>query len=353
MDSPTILQNTYQVIENEINSWWKEVVEREMSVAMEEEKKIAIDKYRYHAGIPSVTVICDGGWSKRSHIHTYNALGGVAVIIEAETKKNITCRNTKQDQNQDDDSEVECEDIFQEQSEFWDAGTSLQAQEDSRGNYNLNPSDLQLGMRQDLSLLLNNVAKKSSSLIGNFTTNLAECWMHIRSKFDGGKMLNHCNRDAWHTRCYAGALRFNIGPNWSQNNTYQVIENEINSWLKEVVEREMSVAMEEEKKIAIDKYRYHAGIRNKYCYICNRNESLGTTPKQHECFKNWNQSSQSMESDVIVEGFLKANDNGIRYMNFIADGDSSMHAQIMNRAPVWGKHVKKLECANHITKCLR
>ncbi|VDI63991.1 Hypothetical predicted protein [Mytilus galloprovincialis] len=60
-----------------------------------------------------------------------------------------------------------------------------------------------------------------------------------------------------------------------------------------------------------------------------------------------------MESDVIVEGFLKANDNGIRYMNFIADGDSSMHAQIMDRVPVWGKHVKKLECANHITKCLR
>ncbi|OPL21229.1 hypothetical protein AM593_08486, partial [Mytilus galloprovincialis] len=60
-------RNTYQVIENEINSWWKEVVEREMSVAIEEEKKIAIDKNRYHEGIPSVTVICDGGWSKRSH----------------------------------------------------------------------------------------------------------------------------------------------------------------------------------------------------------------------------------------------------------------------------------------------
>ncbi|VDI10392.1 Hypothetical predicted protein [Mytilus galloprovincialis] len=186
MDSPTMSQNTYQVIENEINSWWKEVVEREMSVAIEEEKKIAIDKNRYHEGIPSVTVICDGGWSKRSHKHTYNALGGVAVIIGAETKKIL-----------------------------------------------------------------------------------------------------------------------------------------------------------------------HVGIRNKYCYICNRNESLGTTPKQHECFKNWNQSSQSMESDVIVEGFLKANDHGIRYMNFIADGDSSMHAQIMDRVPVWGKHVKKLECANHITKCLR
>jgi len=24
---------------------------------------------------------------------------------------------------------------------------------------------------------------------GNFTTNLAESWMHIRSKFDGGKQI--------------------------------------------------------------------------------------------------------------------------------------------------------------------
>ncbi|CAC5375564.1 unnamed protein product [Mytilus coruscus] len=42
------LANTYQVIENEINYWWKEVVDREMSSAIEEEKKIAIDKNRYH-----------------------------------------------------------------------------------------------------------------------------------------------------------------------------------------------------------------------------------------------------------------------------------------------------------------
>ena len=25
--------------------------------------------------------------------------------------------------------------------------------------------------------------------VGNFTTNLAEGWMHIRSKFDGGKQI--------------------------------------------------------------------------------------------------------------------------------------------------------------------
>ena len=36
-----------------------------------------------------------------------------------------------------------------------------------------------------------------------------------RTKFDGGKMYNHCSRGSWHTRCFAGALRFNEGPRWS------------------------------------------------------------------------------------------------------------------------------------------
>ncbi|CAC5378247.1 unnamed protein product [Mytilus coruscus] len=120
-----------------------------------------------------------------------------------------------------------------------------------------------------------------------------------------------------------------------------------------MVEEEMSSAYRLGEKIAIEKNRYHEGIRNKYCYICNRCNSLGITPKDHECFKNWTESSQSMESDIIVEGFLKANDFGVRYMHFIADGDSSIHAQIMQRVPVWGKLVQKMECANHITKCLR
>ena len=37
--------------------------------------------------MPSISVICDGGWSKRSHKHSYNAKGGVAIIIGKETGK--------------------------------------------------------------------------------------------------------------------------------------------------------------------------------------------------------------------------------------------------------------------------
>ena len=39
--------------------------------------------------------------------------------------------------------------------------------------------------------------------------------MHIRTKFDGGKVYNLCNRGSWHARCYGGALRMNLGPEWS------------------------------------------------------------------------------------------------------------------------------------------
>ena len=37
-------------------------------------------------GYPAITVIVDGGWSKRSHKHSYNAKSGVGVIIGKETK---------------------------------------------------------------------------------------------------------------------------------------------------------------------------------------------------------------------------------------------------------------------------
>ena len=39
--------------------------------------------------------------------------------------------------------------------------------------------------------------------------------MHIRTKFDWGKVHNLCNRGSWHARCYGGALSANIGPQWS------------------------------------------------------------------------------------------------------------------------------------------
>ena len=48
-----------------------------MGAMMKQEKKKRDWQRRMmifiHDGVPAVTVICDGGWSKRSHKHTYTA----------------------------------------------------------------------------------------------------------------------------------------------------------------------------------------------------------------------------------------------------------------------------------------
>nr|CAI5852470.1 unnamed protein product [Callosobruchus analis] len=53
-----------------------------------QEKQVAIEKgHIMPDGTPYITVIVDGGWSKRTYGHGYNAASGVGIIIGAETKK--------------------------------------------------------------------------------------------------------------------------------------------------------------------------------------------------------------------------------------------------------------------------
>jgi len=97
------------------------------------------------------------------------------------------------------------------QIDYWCEGTSLEAQEQSRFDSGIDYYKLDKCLLQDISLLLQRIAAKSERLLGN-TTNLAEPWMHIRTKFDGGNVHNLCGRGSWHTRCYGGSLRINLGP---------------------------------------------------------------------------------------------------------------------------------------------
>ena len=62
------------------------MVGENLLIAGQKEKQLAIEQGSYHNGIPAITVVVDGGWSKRSHKHTYNANSGVGVIYGAATK---------------------------------------------------------------------------------------------------------------------------------------------------------------------------------------------------------------------------------------------------------------------------
>ena len=58
-----------------------------MIEAGKEEAELAKQCGDVRNGIPVITVIVDGAWSKRSYKTNYNALSGVASIIGARTKK--------------------------------------------------------------------------------------------------------------------------------------------------------------------------------------------------------------------------------------------------------------------------
>ncbi len=82
--------------ERAVGEQWRKALENSMVNAGQEEKKLAIARGEFHEGVPAITVIVDGGWSKRSHKHSYNAKSRVAIIIGKETKKTAVPRCPKQ-----------------------------------------------------------------------------------------------------------------------------------------------------------------------------------------------------------------------------------------------------------------
>ncbi len=98
----------------------------------------------------------------------------------------------------------------------------------------------------------------------------------------------------------------------------------------------------------------HVGVRNKYCSGCAHALKHNTDRRQHDCYKNLDGSSSSMETDILVQGFREAETKyGLRYNTFTGDGDSSVHASLVTQVPGWGHVIRKVECANHAVKCYR
>lgn len=84
---PVMTKNSFIHTERGIGEWWNEQLQQSMIEAGKEEKRLAEERGDYHHGVPANGVIVDGGWSKRSHRHCYNANSGVAIIIGKATGK--------------------------------------------------------------------------------------------------------------------------------------------------------------------------------------------------------------------------------------------------------------------------
>lgn len=60
---------------------WEDFLQEDIKLTGLEEKRIATEKgHLTPEGTPYITVIADGGWSKRTYGHGYNAASGVVII---------------------------------------------------------------------------------------------------------------------------------------------------------------------------------------------------------------------------------------------------------------------------------
>ena len=78
---PVMSEKNFINTERDIGEWWRKQLQEVMVVTGKEEKHLAEKRGDLHEGIPAITVAVDGGWSKRSHCHSYNANSGVGIII--------------------------------------------------------------------------------------------------------------------------------------------------------------------------------------------------------------------------------------------------------------------------------
>ena len=83
---PSLSTPTFVNLERIMGTKFEATVNQQLLTAGQKERQLAIAQGNYHHRVPAITVVVDGGWSKRSHKHSYNANSGVGVIFGAATK---------------------------------------------------------------------------------------------------------------------------------------------------------------------------------------------------------------------------------------------------------------------------
>jgi len=82
MDIPCMSSNTFLSVQEDISQQIHIIAEREMEIAGEEERRLAIESGSIDTdGTPMCTVVADGQLSKRSYKTNYDALSGVVSSI--------------------------------------------------------------------------------------------------------------------------------------------------------------------------------------------------------------------------------------------------------------------------------
>ena len=87
MDVPGMQKRMYTDTEEFLGKEMQTHLTQSMQEGAEEKIRHTIATNSFHQGIPSITVVVDGGWLKQSDKHSYNTKSGVAVFFGSHTRK--------------------------------------------------------------------------------------------------------------------------------------------------------------------------------------------------------------------------------------------------------------------------
>ena len=109
---------------------------------------------------------------------------------------------------------------------------------------------------------------KASQLIENVTTDVAESWMHIRSKYDGGKVINRSQSGSWEHRCMGAGLQQNIRKEWGPELWRQMTNSSPNKVFSDTA-RHSAKEVESDRKERLRKKRRQRdeGLNSQGCSL--------------------------------------------------------------------------------------
>ena len=153
--------------------------------------------------------------------------------------------------------------ICSNQERLWTEIVDDPAMEEEARQGGLTPTFINERLHLDIQVILSRLIGKADQLIGNETTNLAESWMNIRMKFDGGKVMNRSQSGSWEHRCMGAGLQQNMGREWGPQAWRQMTHSSPNKIYTDTAQHAAKIARQNKKRKATEEVKQQRR-RSKY-----------------------------------------------------------------------------------------
>ena len=133
----------------------------------------------------------------------------------------------------------------------------------------------------DIQALLGRFVGKAWQLLYNETTNLAENWMNVRTKFDGRKVINRSQSGSWQHRCMGAGLRHNMGDKWGLQAWKDMTSSSLNKVFSNTAEHSAKIINKNRKRKATPEVK-EKRRRSKYAKLDDNSAAACRAYSRHD-----------------------------------------------------------------------